>query len=251
MPNGNTNKRLNFTLDYRIVSLLLLAVIAAMFLLWRPWQDNISADTRTIKVSGEANLTAEPDEFIFGPAYQLRDEDQQAALDALTVKSEEITAQLKELGVPDTKIKSDSSGYETYALRGDEDSGTPAYTLRFTITVADRELAQKVQDYLVTTSPTGSVSPQATFSDQKRKQLENTAREDAIKEARAKAEQSAQNLGFKLGTVKTVEDGTGFGVFPYAADIATDSTAEASKSLELQPGENELSYTVTVTYFVK
>jgi uncharacterized protein YggE len=240
--------RITLKIDYRIIAILLLAIILAMLFIWKPWQDTISADSRTIKVSGDTTLTAEPDEFVFYPSYQFKNADKQIALSELSAKSDEIVAKLKELGVANSKIKTNSSGYDlpTYG----ENETTPSYSLSLTVTVSSANLAQKVQDYLITTSPTGAVSPQANFSDKKRKELESTAREKAVKEARSKAEQSAKNLGFSLGAVKSVQDGNGFGggVIPY---MATDSGAEKATQLTIQPGENELNYSVSVTYFVK
>ncbi len=54
---------------------------------------------------------------------------------------------------------------------------------------------------MVTTAPTGQVSPRPNFSDAKRKELESKARDEATKDARAKADQSARNLGFKVGKI--------------------------------------------------
>jgi uncharacterized protein YggE len=97
------------------------------------------------------------------------------------------------------------------------------------------------------------VSPQANFSDAKRKDLERQARDAATKDARAKADQSAKNLGFKVGLVKTVTDGTGFGgiIYPLTASGVAKATDLSQPSLAIQPGENDLSYTVTVTYYLK
>jgi uncharacterized protein YggE len=246
-----TNMQLSLKLDYRILTLLLIAIIAAMLFIWKPWQDTISAASRTIRVSGESTLTATPDEFLFYPIYEFKNSDKQAALSELTKKSDEVTVKLKALGVASNKIKTNSGGYDLPVYGGGE--STPAYTLSLTITLSNRELAQKVQDYLLTTTPTGSVSPQANFSDKKRKELESKARDAAAKEARTKADQSAKNLGFSLGSVKSVEDGAGFGLFPYATRSTADSAtaAENTSQLEILPGENELNYSVTVTYFVK
>ena len=104
----------------------------------------------------------------------------------------------------------------------------------------------------MTTLPTGAVSPQASFSDAKRKELESKAREMATKEARAKAEQSAKNLGFSVGAVKSVNDGVGFGdVYPLAAESSARDIAAPTSKLTVQPGENELTYQVTVVYFIR
>lgn len=242
-----SSSKLTLKLDLKAVVVALLVVIAGMLALWQPWNDP-RADTRTIEVTGSASVKAVPDEYIFYPTYEFKNADKDKALSAMTKRSEVMVAKLKELGVADQKIKTNLSGYESYPiyeLRG----RTPTYTLQLTVTVNDKELAQKVQDYLVSTTPMGSVTPTPTFSDSKRDELESQARDEATKDARAKAEQSAKNLGFGLGSVKTVVDGVGFSAYGMGAEPALDSAG--SSKLSLQPGENELSYTVTVTYFVK
>lgn len=249
-----SNNRLNVSLDLRWIILLLLVVIAVMLVLWKPWKASSTSSDRTVQVTGEATLKDTPDQYVFYPSYPFKNEDKQAALAELTKKSDEITTELKKLGVPDNKIKTDSSGYD-YPVYYDADSKQATYTLSMTVTVDDKDLAQKVQDYLITTTPSGVVTPQVGFSDAKRKQLESKARDAATKDARAKADQSAKNLGFKVAKVKTLSDGTGFGPMPYlergvaAVDDAKNVTSTAP-SLGIHPGENDLNYSVTVTYFI-
>lgn len=248
------NRKLNVSIDLRIVVVVLLVAIAGILAVWKPW--NAAADSdRTVKVTGEATVKAEPDEYVFYPSYEFKNASKDAALAEVSKKSEEITAKLKALGVADSKIKTNSSGYDRYNYYRNSDD-TTTYTLQLTVTVEAKDLAQKVQDYLVSTQPMGSVSPQASFSDAKRKQLESKARDDATKDARGKADQSARNLGFKVGKVKSIEDGTGFNqIFSTgrgASAVALDSGAEtASPKLDVQPGENEITYTVTVIYYVR
>lgn len=237
-----------FSFDLRIVLVLLLLVIAVMLWLWKPWQEEVGANTRTITVTGEATITATPDEYIFNPSYQFKNSDKAAALKELTSKSTEIVNKLKELGVADNKIKTNSGGSD-FAYYP-ENSSTPIYTLTITVTLDKKELTQKIQDYLITTSPLGTVSPLAGFSESKQKELESQARDKATTEARSKADQSAKNLGFKIGKVKSVEDGAGFGIsYLEKTAIARDSISE--QSLAVQPGEEPITYSVTVTYFVK
>jgi len=251
-PTSPTPNRLSFSLDPRIIILLLLAVIAGMLVSWKPWAAS-GADDQTIEVTGEAKVTAEPDQFIFYPSYQFKSGNKETALSELSKKSESVVAKLKELGVADNKIKTNSSGndYPVYLEEGAKDA---TYTLQLTITVDNRELAQKVQDYLLTTTPVGAVSPQASFSEAKRKELENKARDEATKDARAKAEKSVSNLGFRLGKVKSVTDSAGFGgVLPVEGrvGIGNDAADIARSQLIIQPGENELHYSVTVSYFIR
>lgn len=243
---------LNFSLDYRFVVGVLVAIIAAMLLLWQPWNPRIDANARTVEVTGTAKLTAVPDEFLFYPNYEFKSTDKNVAITDLSQKSDEIVKKLKELGVPDNKIKTNANG-NTYPYHMQDDSDLPVYMLGLTITVNDKDVAQKVQDYLVTTAPTGGITPQPQFSDAKRKELENQARDQATREARSKAEQSAKNLGFRLAAVKSVNDGAGFGggVVPLIGRDSTAMNAAEPSKLVLQPGENDLNYSVTVTYFLK
>lgn len=246
--NEQPKIKMHLSFDLRWVVAALLVIIAVMIAMWRPWGTTASSD-QTIQVTGETTLTATPDEFVFYPTYQFESNNKTAALDKLAKKSEEVTAKLKELGVPENKIKTNSSGYDTF-MKADENEET-TYTLQLTATVGNEELAQKVQDYLLTTEPTGSVSPQPTFSEEKQRQLEAEARDKATTDARAKAEQSAKNLGFKLGKVKSVNDGSGSWIGTMEGARAADLPMLSSTSMGLYPGENELPYSVTVTYYIR
>lgn len=255
MDSGVSNqsrKSFNIRLDYRAVIGALLIVIAVMVLLWRPWEPRFDADARTITVSGEAKMTAEPDEYIFTPMYEFQNADRNVALAELSGKSDEIVGKLKELGVTDANIKTNSDGYD-YPMFQKQGVAVPTYSLRLTVTVNDKGLAGKVQDYLASTIPTGAVSPQFGFSDAKQKELESQARDKATKDARSKAEQSAKNLGFKIGAVKEVTDGTNFGDTPpmMRGSVGMAEDGATSSNLGLQPGENELTYQVGVVYFVE
>src|SRR3990167_157592 len=246
-------KQLSMSLYPRIIIAVLLVVIGVMAYLWKPWDLSPKATDRTVSVTGQATVKAEPDEYVFYPSYEFKNADKAVALAEMTKKSDELVAAIKKLGVPDSAIKTNASGYGQGIYYPVIDEGSTTYTLSLTITVANRELSQKVQDYLVTTSPSGAVSPLASFSEEKQNQLESQARDQATKDARAKADQSAKNLGFKITKVKSVDDGAGFGgIEPLlrGGAVSTD-VAEASPRLTVQPGENELSYSVTVVYYIK
>lgn len=200
-------------LDYKIVAIVVLVVILLLVVLWHPWIRTYTANTRTVEVTGSATVKSTPDEFVFYPTYTSANSDKQAAVTELAKKSDDIVAKLKTLGVTDEMIKTNSSSSDgkymltaMYPMPGDSSN-----TLQITVTVNSRELAQKVQDYLGTTGPTAAVSPTPSFSAAKQKQLQSQARDQAAKDAKNQAEQMAKNLGFKLGPVKTVEDGAGGG----------------------------------------
>lgn len=253
--NGNSlnTKAVTLRVNPWWLSAALAVALLAAVVLWRPWDSGSSPSDRTISVSGSATLKAEPDEYVFYPSYEFKNADKAAGLKDLTAKSNEVVAGLKKAGVADKDIKTNASGYRDFYFY-DEAERVHTYTLQVTATTSSREMAQKAQDYLLTTNPSGVVTPQAKFSMAKQKELEAKGRGQATKEARAKAEQQASNLGFKIGKVKSVEDsGDGYGYpMPLAATMdSVKAVGSAEPSLAVQPGENELTYTVQVTYYIK
>jgi uncharacterized protein YggE len=251
-PQPPIKKHLSLPLDLRLLVLVLLVIIAAMLFVWKPWQAQIKASDRTITVTGSATLSAIPDEYVFNPSYDFTNVDKQTALNQLSVESSQVIAQLKSLGVADSAIQTNSNGYSGGIYLPVEQGNDNTYTLSLTITVEDKALAQKVQDYLATTTPSGGVSPQADFSNAKQKSLESQARDEATKDARDKADQSAKDLGFTVAAVKSATDGSGFGSpVPLLESGGASSAGQAvSPSLGVQPGENKLTYSVTVIYYI-
>lgn len=262
----SSSRKLTFALDSRFVIGLLLIVIAVMTALWQPWRGTKhAANDRTIQVTGQATVKAEPDEYQFSPYFEFNNASKDAANKSANDKSTEVVAGLKKLHIEDKNIKTSISSYSgNYKPDGTYNKDNYTYTLTVSITVSTKEQAQQVQDYLNTTSPQGVITPYASFSESKRKQVESTARDEATKDARSKAEQSAKNLGFKIGDVKDVEDGQGFDGIAYgsntaiapmtsaaALDSAGGSAGAATSVGAIMPGQNDLSYSVTVTYYLR
>ena len=250
---SSQTKTVNLKVNPWWLSAILGLGLAGVIFAWHPWAAAPSASDRTISVSGTSTVKAEPDEYIFYPSYDVQNADKAAGLKELTAKSEEVVAGLKKVGVADKDLKSNASGYRDYYFYNEENK-MHTYTLSVTVTVSSRDMAQKVQDYLLTTTPSGSVTPQSTFSDAKQKKLESQGRDAATKEARSKAEQQAKNLGFEVGKVKTVSDSANAygGIEPMMAmDSAVQSSGSATAKLSVQPGENELTYSVQVTYYIR
>lgn len=267
-----TGRNLNVDIRWILIALLGLAVVG-LLLAWHPWAavaDN--RDPRTIRVTGQSTVTAEPDQYVFSPVYQFSNADSAAALDALAKKNQALLDGLKQAGATDKQIRTNADGYRNGSIEpsiavgepAPGSSGTnssqrkqlPTYSLQLTITVTDKSVSQKIQDYLATTAPSGPVTPMASFSTKQRQKLEDQARDQATKDARSKAEQSARNLGFSLGNVRSVNDASGLGVYPMAKggsmmEIAPQSADTTATSLPLHPGENQLDYSVEVEYYLR
>lgn len=241
-------KNSKLAVDLRIVCVLLLVVVGVLVYLLAPWESNTD---RTITVSGEATTKAEPDEFQFNPTYQKKGTDRVAIQQELIAKVNEVVAKLKEIGVEESSIALASSTYDNYYNDGTNE--VTSNTL--TITVNNKELSQKVQDYLITTAPEGQLSPYASFSSSKRKEVEEGVRSEAIADAKKKAERTVGELGQKLGKVVSVTDSQSDMIMPYmgrgGGAMSMEATDSASASLSVLPGKQDVSYSVEVTYEIR
>lgn len=235
-------KEQKVSVDLRIVSAVLLAALIATLIWARPWS---SGTQRTVSVTGEASSKAVPDEYQFSPTYQKKGSDRAAIQQELIATINQVVGKLKELGVSEDNIALQSSTYDNYW----NESGQEVTSNTLTITVDSKELSQKVQDYLVTTAPTGQISPYAVFSKSKQKELEKELRSSALVDAKDRADRLADESGAKVGKVVTISDGYSGGIMPLAADVAAGVKEAASySSLPVLSGKQELTYTVTVVY---
>ncbi len=207
--------------------------------------------------TGQATVKAVPDQFVFRPNYQATNDDPAAATDEVSAVGNAVVDKLIELGVSREDIKVQVYTNQTYVRDtvlpepAPEPTGNQA-TYSLTATVREVILAQTVLDYLATTATIAGVTPESTFSDEKRKELESVARVQALEDARGKAESSAEALGAKLGRLVTVSDSSWGGPIPLLSRDAAVSSEVASEPAFTAPylltGEQEVSYFVTVQY---
>lgn len=248
---NHTRSKITLSLDFRVLSVILFVLLVGLTVYTKPWTRVLDAETRKITISGEATLKEEPDEYVFNPSWEKATQDEITALNDSAVKA------LKELGVEDGDIKNNASVYEDFKAYPATEPGQSdqdlVRTLSITITVDNKELAQKVQDYLLTTDPQGTITPYAQFSTAKQKELEDKARTEAIADARKRAETTADGLEAKVGKVLEVSEGQGggcaYGLCAGVAMMAEDTATRSS--LSVQPGEDEFTYTVQVMFELK
>ncbi len=250
----NGSETISFRVNFRWVSLALLLALLVCVAMWRPWQGSGRTGQREISVTGTTTVTAAPDKFMFYPSYEFKNIDKKQALDEVAVKQKEVVEALKNAGVKDKEIKADSNGYRGSFYQND--SKEYVYTLTIQVTSDTMTEAQKIQDVLLATNPSGQVSPQAQFSQAKQKELEAKARVEASADARKKADQMATNIGFKVGKVKSIVDGSIYGgpilaMSESDTDMKSVGSVGSQPALGLQPGQNDLPYSIQVTYYIR
>ncbi len=252
MTDKNNSHAVTIKVSWRSVAAVLLATNLISVILWKPW-DTTPATVRKITVAGEAVVDAVPDEYVITPYFEFTNTDRAVATDELSKQSTAISAKLKELGVADEQIKSSTTGYDMYTY-SDTANTSNTLQLQYTITLDNKELAQKVQDYLLSLKPKGQISPSATFSEKKRKELEEQVRAKAIDDAKAKAEKTAAQLGSKVGKAINISDGAGYGMpmpVAYGSVGTMEARLDTSASVPVQEGQDKFRYSVSVEYELK
>jgi uncharacterized protein YggE len=239
--------KLTFRDFLKFIQIVLLITILGLLLWSKPWDTNKTQ--KTITVTGEATVEASPDEFTFNPYYEQSGTDREFIRTELVAQANEIVEEIKELGVAEEKITLDVSSYDRWYW---EDSEEGTMNVYLQIKVTDKELAQTVQDYLLTTDARGQVTPQATFSKDRQKELEAEGVNKAIEDAKTKAETQARQLGVSVGEVVSFEEQQGFsGYFLESAPVSIESSDQRAQSLPILPGENELTNQVKVTFEIR
>lgn len=234
----------------KILSWLVIFGLGFALAWWSPW----TSSKDTVAVTGESTITAAPDEYIFSPYYQANADNRTEATTAARASGDVVVAKLKELGVDESKIKTDITAYDFSVKPIDisEPSNEFQATYSLTVTIGNEELAQKVFDYLLTTKSLGAVSPQVGFSDETRGKLKSEARKAAVANARTQADEIAAEVERKITKVVSIEEITGFDVTPiYGYGVAEGRDAVASSDgsqTDIMPGEQDLVFTVKVIY---
>ena len=237
------SRKIVLTLSWKMLSMVLILALAGLCLYTKPWEQTKNS-SRTIDIKGEASIKRAPDSFVFNPSYEATSQKD------INEKARKVVEDIKALGLGDAGIQTSVSNYEKYDYNGTS-TGEYTYSLYMTLSVEDKELAQKVQDYLADSGAVGSISPSVGFTRDTKKELKDEATTKAVEDARARAEKTAQNLGVKLGKVVTVKEPEQFDEYPIAAYDASFAKEGDTSSLPINAGESEFNYSVTVQFEIR
>ncbi len=207
--------------------------------------------TNTFHVQGTGKVSAAPDSatLSFGVTKSASTiADAQNQTNTLIAA---ITNALNKEGIDSKNIKTTS-----YTVNPNYDfaSGSQritGYTVSQTIelTIPQLEKVNKILDVLTANGANIVNQVAFTFSDTKKKDLENQARQLAVSEAKQKAQGLASAAGIRLGRVIDVTEAANQELRPIMPMIAqkTDFAAGGTPS-QVTPGENSISLTVTISY---
>lgn len=235
-----------------IVSIFAIFAIGYLFAkFFGPFPFSISQVTTTkttaFDVSAEGKVTAVPDTAEIALGVQISKSTIKEAQTQANDIIKKITDGLKDLGIKNEQIK--TSRYEIYPnydYRAGR--GINGYNVNVSLTVKVKDF-DKINEAIDVATKLGANQIgqlQLKIDDEKLEELKAEARKKAVKEAKKKANELAGTAGLKLGKLINVQESYVSPV-PYPR-IATDIGGMSEKQTSIQPGETEVSVSVTLSY---
>lgn len=224
------------------------------------------AATNTISVSGMGEVFAVPDRATFSVTIREEAKEVTDAQDKATAKSNTIIDYLKGAGVEEKDIKTVSYNvnpkYE-YSQGTCTQYSCPPSKQTLTGFEVYQSLEVKVQDPKKAGELLSGVGGKGasevsglSFTIEDEDQMKADAREEAIADAKAKADELAKQLGVKIVRVVGFYEDAG-GYMPYyakggvAMDVAMSARAEAAPAPQIPTGENKITSNVNLTYEIR
>ena len=215
--------------------------------------DGIPADTpHTISVTGSGTAYSVPDTASAQVGVQTRNDDPAAAVSANTEKMTAIIAALKGQGIEEKDIQ--TTNFSVTAQQEYDPQGQPTGKITFivdnmvTITVRDISKVGAVLSAVVDAGANTIYGVSFSAADQTG--LEAQARDKAMADARARADQLAKAAGVSIDTVLSISENINSGPVPYLY-AARDSAVAAGAPVPVQGGQIQVGIQVQVIYIIK
>lgn len=240
---------------------IVIAVITFFLLLFAfaKWGPNLPISVLSqqkgepLVVSGEGKVSVVPDIAKVNFGIQELGPSLKTLQSSVNAKSKTLTDQFKKLGIGDKDIKTTS--YNVFP-QYDYNAGTPRITgyqvsVNYEVTIRNFDV---VNDILVAGTQNGAnIVGGINFeiNDDTKKQKLQEAREKAVSQAKEKAEGLAKAAGISLGKIINVSENQ---AVPLPRQLAVPvSGGGETKVIEpsVQPGETELSVSVSLSYEVR
>jgi len=215
-----------------------------------PAGTDTTAGDRTITVTGTGKVSVVPDTATLSVGVQANASTATEALETMSAQSEQLMTALEGQGIADDDIQTSGlSLWPTYGNDGQRITGYQAST-NVTATVNDIGDGDKVGD--VVDALKSLVGEQLTlqgvsFSYADPEAVLETARANAVANAKVRAEQYATAAGVEVGAILRIVEGSVDTPVAFR-EMAGAAPAADSASVAVAPGSQELTATVNVVY---
>lgn len=230
-------------------SLIGSCALAATMAAQQPGQPQLKIDStnRTLTVTANDRVTAEPEIAILHVGFDTQPQDAKAAYAEGAQTSNAIIAAIKSAGIPESSIRSESQ----FLSRDWSKPHKFKLTQQWTVKVPP-ERAAEILDIAVSAGATNSGEIEWTVKDERA--LEVEALDKAAARARQNAETLAKGMGVKLGALVYVSNQVNASVMPrplIAGNFAMAKTADQSAPLAIEPRKVSREATVYAVFAIE
>jgi hypothetical protein len=231
---------------------LLLAVLALGGCQTKVVTSDGATPLNTVTAAGTGTASAAPDEAEMTFGVTNRAEKADDALRPSTDKAKAIIDAVKKAGVDDKDVQ--TAAISVYPEYANQDEGNTPQITGYSATISVRAKIRnvdKVGDVIGAAVDAGANEiggPTFTIGDDS--DARDTAIEQAIEDAKRRAETMAKAAGKSLGTIIAVSE-TGTTAIPYYAKGAYDTAEALRAAVPIEPGQLDVTANVTVVFELK
>jgi len=207
----------------------------------------------TFDVSGESKISTVPDQAEVMLGIMVTETTVKAAQDRANGIINQINQDLGTLGIEKKDVQTQNySLYPSYDFDTGSTQRITSYTVNSNLVVTMSDFAKLNQSIDLATNAGANQIGGITFSlsDDKKAEVEKSAREEAIENAKDKANELAGLAGMRLGRIINVMETPNDVMQPFAMSKVSNDAMEGTGGAptNVEPGSTTFSYTVTLSY---
>ncbi|MBI4920001.1 SIMPL domain-containing protein [Candidatus Azambacteria bacterium] len=232
--------------------LLVFSGLNQMVNAWNNYRNGGAANvSQTVSFAGQGKIKAAPDTAKVDIGLVTEGKDSISVQNENTGKMNKVIDFLKKEGVANEDIKTSNYNLSPKYDYNKGKSTLAGYILNQTVNVTVRDLKNvgKILDGAVS-SGANQINSVSLFVD-KPEELKNKAREEAVKQAKEKAMAASKIASFRLGRlIGFSESASGEPPIFYEA-MGRGGGIAASAAPQIEPGSQEITINITLTYLIK
>jgi hypothetical protein len=239
-----------FKASFVFLLVIILVVISGNFLFG---QQRAATEPSLFNVQGTAKRKVTPDMAVLSIGTTVEGTNIAQLQQDANTKINNTQKALKELGIADDKIQTSSYNLNPKYDSNGNKINSYSLNIQLQVEVDNLDPQKNIAGAVISAGSANGLNEVRglSFDLQNREKIQDELKVDAINDGKAKKDTLASASGIRLGELKNVSFDNF--VYPYfgasGSPIATDSTkAEAPTSVIVNPGQTELSATVTLQY---
>ncbi len=234
-------------IDLSLVALIVIAAAGAYFKVVGALPISVTQTQKmsTFDVMGEGKVVVAPDQASVSMGVRKQGRNVKQVQEQVNSTMAELSKSLKDMGIKEADIK--TTQYNFYPDY--EDPGMFSAYAQVSVKVRELDNVSPVLDLVGSLGLENVGGPTFELSDELSAKTLKSAREDAVNEAKKKAEELAGLAGMNLGRIVNIQEGTNYPAPFMARETATMAVDSAQKTpTPVEPGTSEVSVNVILSY---